>query len=102
MARALGKLAVDRAEEGEAEEAARLGAVITKVGRAVRQSVAYRRKIEDQVAKRNDERAGAEAAAQAEAGQRAALAQRNASRGPQEDGRECRQPAARGSEAGPL
>ena len=80
VARVLGALALDKAAEGEAEAAGRLGSVITKVGRAVRQSIAYRRKIEDQVAKRNDERAGAEAAAKAEAGQRTAATRRNASR----------------------
>src|ERR1700744_3874383 len=59
VARALGQLALDRAAEGDAEAAARLGAVITKVGRAVRQSVAYRRKIEDQVRDQESKRAAA-------------------------------------------
>jgi hypothetical protein len=72
-------LALDRAAEGEAEAAARLGSVITKVGRAVRQSIAYRRKIEDQVRERDGERAVETAAAQEEAGQRAAAARRYAS-----------------------
>src|SRR3569623_1607091 len=80
VARAIGQLALDRAAEGDAEEAARLGSVITKVGRAVRQSVAYRRKIEDQVRKADGERAAQAAAARAEAGQHAAQVRRNASR----------------------
>ena len=80
VARAIGQLALDRAAEGDAEAAGRLGSVITKVGRAARQSVAYRRKIEDQVHKADGERAGVEAAARTEAWQRAAQARRNASR----------------------
>src|SRR6185437_7365158 len=72
VARSIGQLAMDRAAEGDADEAARLGAVITKVGRAVRQSVAYRRRIEDQVRTRNEASAGAEAAAQDAARQSAA------------------------------
>ena len=80
VARAIGQLAVNKAAEGDAEAAGRLGSVITKVGRAVRQSVAYRRKIEDQVRKEGAERAAQAAEARAEAGQRAAAAKRNASR----------------------
>ena len=80
VARAIGALALDKAAEGEAEAAARLGSVITKVGRAVRQTVAYRRKIEDQLRKADGERAAAETTAQAEAGQSAAFVRRNTAR----------------------
>src|SRR5947208_2054459 len=76
VARALGQLALDKAAQGEAEAAARLGAVVTKVGRAVRQSVAYRRKIEDKVREQNGKRANAQAATKAEAGQHAAAVRR--------------------------
>jgi len=79
VARALGTLALDRAAEGEAEAAGRLGSVITKVGRAVRQTVAYRRKIEDQVRKQDGKRAAGEAEAQASAGQTAQSTKRSAS-----------------------
>jgi len=72
VTRAVGQLAMDRAAEGDAQAAGRLGAVVTKVGRAVRQSVAYRRKIEDEVRTRNEASAGAEAEAQEEAEQSAA------------------------------
>ena len=80
VARAIGQLAVDKAAEGDAEAAGRLGSVITKVGRAVRQSVAYRRKIEDQLRQQDSERAAQAAEARAEAEERAAAAQRHASR----------------------
>lgn len=80
VARAVGTLALDKAAAGDAEAAGRLGSVITKVGRAVRQSVAYRRKIEDQVRKAGTERAAEAAAAQAEAGQQVAAARHAASR----------------------
>jgi len=79
VARAIGRLALDKAAEGDAEAAGRLGSVITKVGRAVRQSVAYRRKIEDKVREQAGERADAEATAKAEAGQRTAFARRSRS-----------------------
>ncbi|HEX4505480.1 MAG TPA: hypothetical protein VH722_07095 [Alphaproteobacteria bacterium] len=79
VARAIGKLAVERAEAGEADQAAKLGAVVTKVGRAVRQSVAFRRKIEGEVRARNEASAGAEAVAQEEARQNAAYWRRSRS-----------------------
>jgi len=79
VARAIGQLALDRAAEGDAEAAARLGSVITKVGRAVRQSVAYRRKIEGKVREQDGKRAAADATAKAEAGQSAASAKHGAS-----------------------
>ena len=79
VARAIGRLAKDRADEGDADEAGRLGTVLTKVGRAVRQSVAYRRKIEDEVRTRNEASAGAEAAAQEAARQNAAYWRRSRS-----------------------
>ncbi len=79
VARAIGQLALDKAAEGDAEAAGRLGSVITKVGRAVRQSVAYRRKIESKVREQDCKRAAAQATAQAEAEERAAYAQRGAS-----------------------
>jgi hypothetical protein len=80
LARALGQLALDKATEGDAQAAGRLGSVITKVGRAVRQSVAYRRKIEDAVREQDSERASQAASARAEAGQRAAAAKHSAAR----------------------
>jgi hypothetical protein len=49
LGRALGRLALDKAAEGEAKAAGDLGVVVTRVGRALRQTIAYRRKIEDQV-----------------------------------------------------
>ncbi len=79
VARAVGKLALDKAAEGDAEAAGRLGAVIAKVGRAVRQSIAYRRRIEDEVRKADGERAADAAKARAEAGRQAAIAKRGAS-----------------------
>jgi hypothetical protein len=79
VARAIGQLALDSAAEGDAEAAARLGTVITRVGRAVRQSVAYRRKIENQIRKQDGKRTAAEATAKAEVGQSAESARRNAS-----------------------
>jgi hypothetical protein len=78
VARAVGKLALDIAAEGDAEAAGRLGSVLTKVGRSVRQSVAYRRRIEDQVRKEDGERAADAAKARAEAGRQAAIAKRGA------------------------
>jgi hypothetical protein len=79
VARAIGQLALDRAAEGDAEAAARLGAVITRVGRAVRQSVAYRRKIESKVREQDGKRAAAQATAKAAAGERVQQAKRDAS-----------------------
>src|SRR6185437_2431360 len=76
VARAIGRLALDSAAEGDAEAAARLGVVITRVARAVRQSVAYRRKIENQIRKQDGKRAEAKA----EAGQSTESAKRSASR----------------------
>jgi hypothetical protein len=73
VARVIGQLALDKAAEGDADAAARLGSVITKVGRAVRQSIAYRRKIEDQVREQDDKRAVEETAAKAAAGGRQAF-----------------------------
>jgi hypothetical protein len=49
LAQALGRLALDKAAEGDAKAAGDLGIVVTRVGRALRQTIAYRRKIEDQV-----------------------------------------------------
>jgi hypothetical protein len=49
LAQALGRLALDKAAEGDAKAAGDLGVVVTRVGRALRQTIAYRRKIEDQV-----------------------------------------------------
>jgi hypothetical protein len=67
LSRALGRLALDKAAEGDAKAAGDLGAVVTRVGRALRQTIAYRRKIEDQVregeSKRSAEQAGRGAAA---------------------------------------
>ena len=67
VTRAIGRLALDKAEEGDADAAGRLGSVITKVGRAVRQSVAYRRKIEDNIREQDGKRAAGKAAAKSAA-----------------------------------
>src|ERR1700761_1090738 len=75
VARGLGQLALDKVAAGDADAAARLGSVITKVGRAVRASVAYRRKIEDQLRKH----VAGEAAAKAEAGRGEVSARQEAS-----------------------
>jgi hypothetical protein len=61
ISRALGRLALEKAAEGDAEAAGDLGVVVTRVGRALRQTIAYRRKIEDQVRKGADEQEKAEA-----------------------------------------
>jgi hypothetical protein len=76
LAASLGRLALDKAALGEAKEAGDLSLAVTKVGRAVRQTIHFRRKIEGEV------QAGAEkrAAAQAEAGDEQALTSARADR----------------------
>jgi hypothetical protein len=61
LARALGRLALEKAADGDAEAAGDLGVVVTRVGRALRQTIAYRRKIEDGIRKAQDEQDQAEA-----------------------------------------
>jgi hypothetical protein len=61
LSRALGQQALDKAAEGDAKAAGDLGVVVTRVGRALRQTIAYRRKIEDQVREGDNEQEKAEA-----------------------------------------
>jgi hypothetical protein len=61
LSRALGRLALEKAEEGDAKAAGDLGVVVTRVGRALRQTIAYRRKIEDQLRERENEQEKTEA-----------------------------------------
>jgi len=61
LSRALGRLALEKAAEGDAKAAGDLGIVVTRVGRALRQTIAYRRKIEDQVRETANEQEKAEA-----------------------------------------
>ena len=72
LSRALGRLALEKAAEGDAKAAGDLGVVVTRVGRALRQTIAYRRKIEDQVREGADKRAAEEAGIKARQSQRAA------------------------------
>jgi len=55
LSRALGRLALEKAAEGDAEAAGDLGVVVTRVGRAMRQTIAYRRKIEDRLREASNE-----------------------------------------------
>jgi hypothetical protein len=77
LSRALGRLALDKAAEGDAKAAGDLGAVVTRVGRALRQTIAYRRKIEDQVREGEDKRATEQAGRNAPQAERAGSAKRN-------------------------
>src|SRR5471032_638317 len=61
LSSALGRLALEKAEEGDAKAAGDLGVVVTRVGRALRQTIAYRRKIEDQLRERENEQEKTEA-----------------------------------------
>jgi hypothetical protein len=72
LSRALGQLALEKAAEGDAKAAGDLGVVVTRVGRALRQTIAYRRKIEDQVREGEDKRSAEQAG-------RTAAARRNGS-----------------------
>jgi len=72
LSRALGRLALEKAAEGDAKAAGDLAVVVTRVGRALRQTIAYRRKIEDQVREGADKRAAEEAGIKARQSQRAA------------------------------
>ena len=79
LSRALGRLALEKAAEGDAEGAGDLGIVVTRVGRALRQTIAYRRKIEDQVREGADKRTAEQAETRAQQAQRAAQAKRSRS-----------------------
>jgi hypothetical protein len=76
LSRALGRLALEKAAEGDAKAAGDLGAVVTRVGRALRQTIAYRRKIEDQVREAANKRAAEQAETRAQQSQGAAQAKR--------------------------
>jgi hypothetical protein len=79
LTRALGRLALEKAAEGDAKGAGDLGVVVTRVGRALRQTIAYRRKIEDRVREGADKRAAEQAEIRAQQSQRAAQAKRSRS-----------------------
>ena len=76
LAASLGRLALDKAAEGEAKEAGDLSLVVTKVGCAVRHTIHFRRKIEGEAQAGADKRA----AAQAEAADQQARASAHADR----------------------
>src|ERR1700731_4554259 len=59
--RALGRVTLEKAAEGDAKAAGDLGVVVTRVGRALRQTIAYRRKIEDQLREGANKRAAEQA-----------------------------------------
>src|ERR1700761_1323954 len=61
LSRALGRLALEKAADSDAEAAGNLGVVVTRIGRAMRQTIAYRRKIEDGSRKAQTEQDQAEA-----------------------------------------
>ena len=79
LTRALGRLALEKAAEGDAKAAGDLGVVVTRVGRALRQTIAYRRKIEDRVREGADKHTAEQASIEAEQVQRAAQAKRSRS-----------------------
>jgi hypothetical protein len=79
LSRALGRLALEKAAEGDAKAAGDLGVVVTRVGRALRQTIAYRRKIEDRVRGGVNKRAAEQAGIRAQQVQRAAQAKRSRS-----------------------
>jgi hypothetical protein len=79
LTRALGRLALEKAAEGDAKAAGNLGVVVTRVGRALRQTIAYRRKIEDQLREGADKRAAEEAQQKAQQIQHVAQARRSRS-----------------------
>jgi hypothetical protein len=79
LSRELGRLALNKAKAGDAKSAGDLGVVVTRVGRALRQTIAYRRKIEDQVREGADKRSAEQAAARVQQAQSTAVARRSRS-----------------------
>jgi hypothetical protein len=79
LTRALGRLALEKAAEGDAKAAGDLGVVVTRVGRALRQTIAYRRKIEDRVREAADKRTAEQVEVRAQQLQRTAQAKRSRS-----------------------
>src|SRR5471030_162212 len=79
LSRVLGRLALEKAAEGDAKAAGDLGVVVTRVGRAMRQTIAYRRKIEDRLREGANKRAAEQAETRAQQSQRAAQAKRSRS-----------------------
>jgi hypothetical protein len=79
LSRELGRLALNKAKAGDAKAAGDLGVVVTRVGRALRQTIAYRRKIEDQLREGADKRSAEEAQQKAQQIQHVAQAKRSRS-----------------------
>src|SRR5260370_39255077 len=79
LSRALGQQALDKAALGDAKAAGDLGVVVTRVGRALRQTIAYRRKIEDQVRAGADKRTAELTQRKAQQAERQAFAKRSRS-----------------------
>jgi hypothetical protein len=77
LSQALGRLALDKAAEGDAKAAGDLGVVVTRVGRALRQTIAYRRKFEDQVREGEDKRSAEQAGRSTSAKRSWSLARKN-------------------------